>query len=290
MPFSFKPTQVGEVAQAEPIIPPSAPISTTNIPPKTNEFVQNANGNQIPISNKTTNPVPTFATQNRIVVPVQLGAMPLTDRNESDKISIFRIILYVILGAFIFSAIILFSYQRYLISNIDTQKKNLDEKDNIISSIDLEQMRDFSNRIKVVSQVLNEHTSVNTAFIILEKSIENQITYKSFELTKNIINKNYDLKITGISPSYRTLAQQIDVFNSSEFKKDYISNVDYDNPTLDSFGKINFTIKLAVLILGKLPENVFPKPKEVSDIIETGTTTAQKATSTEMIKASTTPN
>lgn len=270
MPFSFKPTQAEQNVKADV-----------------------AEATTVPVNAPAPVPVPVFSTNtNRIQVPPSpIGGMPLNEREEPEKISFFRIILYVILGILVFLAIALFGYQRYLISSIDTQKKNLDDKDSTVGSINLEQMRSLSNRIKVVSQILNEHTSVNTALILLERSVENPITYKSFELTKSTLNKNYDLKITGTAPSYRSIAQQIDILNSEEFKKDYISNIDYDNPSLDvATGKINFSLKMAVLIQGKLPENVFPKSKELSNIGETGTTTIPNGTSTEMIKASTTPN
>jgi len=265
MPFSFKPTQAEPNVKAEAEVKVATPATVT---------------------------VPVFSTNaNRIQVPPSpIGGMPLNEREETPKISFFRILLYVILGILVFTAVALFGYQRYLISSIDSQKKDLDEKDNTVGSINLEQMRSLSNRIKVVSQILNEHTSVNTAFIILEKSIENPITYKSFELTKNILTKNYDLKITGTAPSYKSIAQQIDTFDRDEFK-DYISAIDYDNPSLDTAsGRINFSLKMTVLILGKLPENVLPKSKEIVDIPKTGTTTIPNATSSVPIKASTTPN
>ena len=55
-------------------------------------------------------------------------------------------------------------------------------------------------------------------------------------------------------------------------------------------GRINFSLKMAVLILGKLPEDSFPKSKEIVDVETTGTTTIPNATSSVPIKASTTPN
>ena len=275
MPFSFKPTQVGQIGQVEPTIPEPAPIST----PETSEPVPSASVNQTISS--TPNPVPTFATQNRIVAPIPLGSMPLTDRDETKKIGIFQIVLYVIFGIMVLTTVSLFGYQYYLNGSIADQKKILDDKDSSLVGIKLEEMRALSNRIKVVSQVLSEHTSVRTAFLILEKSIENPVTYKSFDLKKNSINKSYDLKVSAVAPSYKAVAQQLDTLNSNEFSKNYISSVSYDSLNLDQTGKVNFNLLMNVLILGKLPESLFLNPKVVEvTATTTATSTLQVATST----------
>lgn len=275
MPFSFKPTQVGQVGQAEPIIPESAPISTSQMDETT------SSGNIKETPSTPSNPVPTFATQNRIVAPIPLGSMPLTDREETKKIGIFQIVLYVIFGVMVLTTISLFGYQYYLNGSIADQKKILDDKDSSLVGIKLDEMRALSNRIKVVSQVLSEHTSVRAAFLILEKSIENPVTYKSFDLKKNPINKSYDLKVSAVAPSYKAVAQQLDTLNSNEFSKDYISSVSYDSLNLDLTGKVNFNLIMNVLILGKLPESLFLNPK-VAEIpaATTATSTTQVSTST----------
>lgn len=277
MPFSFKPTQSGENIQTEKTETSSIPLINTK------------------------------ADANAIQPIMPLGTMNLGDRIEKMKIGWFQLILYMILGFLIFLAVVLFGYRQYLISKIDGQKKVLEDQDKTLGEMNLEQIKALSNRIKVVSQTLNEHTSVSTAFRILEKSIENPVTYKGFELTKNNINKNYDLKVFAVAPSYRSIAQQIDTFYSDEYKKDYVPAISYDNISLDNSGEINFTLKMAFLIQGKLPENVLstettPTIPETGILIPVATSTPVTsfasstvvnpltATSTRKITASTTPN
>lgn len=270
MPFSFKPTQTGEVAPTNTNVVPS--ISSPNI--------------------NTTQP------------PIPLGSMPLNDRvEEESKIGLLQTILYVIFGITIFITVILFGYRQYLLSRIETQKKSLSDQDETLGTINLVDMRALSNRIKVVSQVLNEHTSVSTAFLILEKSIENPVTYKSFDLKRNLSNKNYDLKVNATAPSYKAVAQQVDTLKSSEFSKDFISKVTYDGLSLDTTGNVNFSLSMSVLILGKLPESaetILNKLKKSDSALATSTTTATsttvatttlvRATSTRPLSASTTPH
>lgn len=266
MPFSFKPTQTGEVT----------PTTDTNV------------------LTSTTSP-----SINTNPAPIPLGGMPLSNRVETEsKISLFQIILYVIFGITVFITIVLFGYRQYLLSRIESQKKSLSDQDATLGTINLLDMRALSNRIKVVSQVLSEHTSVSTAFLILEKSIENPVTYKSFDLKRNLSNKNYDLKVNATAPSYKAVAQQVDTLTSSEFSKDFIPKVSYDGLSLDSIGNVNFNLSMSVLILGKLPESMeagLTNSKNTDNLltastsISTSTSALLISTSTEPLSASTTP-
>lgn len=246
MSFSFKPAQVGGEVQGDSANPSS--VSTSS--------------------------------------PISLGSMPLSGRvdSESGK-SIIQIVLYFIFGALIVVSVLLFAYQRYLISRIESQKQVLDEEDKALGALDLESMRALSNRMKVVSQVLNEHTSVSTAFLILEKSIENPVTYTKFSLTRNESAKGYDLQLGAIAPSYKAVAQQLDTLNSADYKKDFIPKFTYDGLTLSDGGNVNFNLKMSVLIQGKLPESIFPSLTPANDTVPTET-----ASSSETVTSSTTPN
>ena len=219
MSFSFKPAQVGGEVQGDSVNSPS--VSTPN--------------------------------------SISLGSMPLGGRidSESGK-SIIQVALYVIFGVSIIIAVLLFAYQRYLVSRIESQKQVLDESDKALGALNLEGMRALSNRMKVVNQVLNEHASVSTAFLILEKSIEHPITYTKFSLTRNETAKGYDLILGAVAPSYKAVAQQLDTLNSTEYKKDFIPKLVYDGLSLGDGGTINFNLKMPILIQGKLPESIFP--------------------------------
>lgn len=266
MSFSFKPSQVGEATQTDANNP--APISSGPV----------------------------------IQASVPLGEMPFKDRvNVENKIGLFQLVLYIILGLTVLITVTLFGYRQYLLSSIETQKKALDEKDASLGTIDLEKMRALSNRIKVVNQVLNEHASVRTAFTILEKSINDTVTYKGFDLKRNLKTKNYDLKVGATASSYKAMAQQLDTINNDKDIKSLISKVTYDGPTLDTMGNVNFSLTMAILIQGKLPESIFSDTKtdtvnnslgDVSNIVTSTTTIVQnnlsnKSTTTNMVSTST---
>ncbi len=274
MPFSFKPTQTGESPQTD--VSNTAPVLAT--PPTATGQDQN-----------TITPPTQFATHSN----VPLGSMPLNERiDDSKKISLFQIFIYAILAVCVIVTAGLFGYQNYLNSKIESQKKILDEKDKTLGVINLVEMKALSNRMKVVNQVLSEHASVRSAFLILEKSIEDPVTYKSFDLKKSTTGNSYDLKVGAVASSYKAVAQQLDTLNSDEFNKKFISNVKYDGVSLDSVGKVNFSISMNVFISGKLPESLFIDSKKINNTEDTssqGTSTIEVASSTSKVSTSTIP-
>ncbi len=251
MSFSFKPTNVGGEAQE---------------------------------SVNTSSPVKSPAS-------VPLGSMPLSYRADgTHEKSIFQIVLYVVFGVLILITVLLFAYQKYLVSRIDSQEQVLDETEKALGALDLEAMRSLSDRMKVVNQVLNEHVSVSSAFLILEKSIEHPVTYTKFSLIKGDGNKGYELQLGAIAPSYKAVAQQLDTLKSDAYKKDFIPKISFDALSLDPNGKVNFNLKMAILIQGKLPESIFPSLSDSSIEATEATQDSQNLIGESGIVSTTTPN
>lgn len=241
MSFSFKPTQVGQDVQAA-----NAPL----------------------VSSATPQSVP-------------LGGMPLSGRSGGQgTMGIIQIALYIIFGIMLLLTLALFSYQRYLISRIEAQKQVLDEADTSLGALNLEGMRSLSNRMRAINQVLNEHVSVSTAFLILEDSIERPITYTKFSLAKNATGKGYDLQLAAIAPSYKAITQQLDTLKSDTYSKDYIPTVSYDSLAVDGEGNVTFNLKMPIRIEGKLPEAVFTAITSNSSALQAKVNATSTATTT----------
>lgn len=245
--------------------------------------------NQVDSTQNTAQSV--FSTSAQASIPI--GGAPLSNRVDGlQKKNILQIILYILCGLMVFVTVSLFVYQRYLISRIASQKQVLDEEDKALGGLNLEGMRALSNRMKVVNQALNEHSSVNTAFLILEKSIENPVTYTRFGLTKGEGNKGYELQLGVSAPSYKAVAQQLDTLKGDIYKKDFIPNITFDGLVLDSTGKINLNFRMPILIQGKLPESVLPSLSSMINNftnVNTNINVLNNATSSDNV-ASTTPN
>ena len=124
-------------------------------------------------------------------------------------------------------------------------------------------MSKLSNRIKFISQLINTHPSINSSFRILEDSVENPVTYNRFDFHYEESKKTYVLQLGASAPDYRSVVQQMDTFKNSPWNK-YISGVTIDGLHPDDTGKVTFSLKLPIMIIGIMPE----------DLVLTATTTA----------------
>lgn len=241
MSFSFKPNQPASQPQA-----PSAPAPAAAVP---------------------------------AAAPIKVGGMPLMDREE-HKIGTVKLLLIGVFSLLILVTVLLFAYQRYLVSRIESQKLALAEADKELGKLNLEAMRDLSNRMKVVKQVLAEHASVSTAFLLLEESIEHPVTYTRFDLTRmSGAQGGYELKLGATASSYKAVAQQLDTLKSETYKQ-FVPSVKYDGLSLDESGNVNFNLSMPILIQGKLPESVLVKTVEVVSDLPAASSTPTAATTT----------
>lgn len=221
MPFSFKPelSQGGEVAQAGAPQGAAAPTSTP----------QASFGGQ--------------STQN------------LMARASEEGKSFFQMLLFFVFGASVLLALGLVGYKYYLSSQIEAKKATLASYESRLATLPLEEMRKLSNKIKLINQLVKEHPSVNVAFRIIEDSVENHVTYNRFELRYDTTAKAYSLQLAGVAPDYRGVAQQVDTLKRKPYTT-YIPSVIVEGLTPDDLGRINFTMKLPISIMGLLPEGV----------------------------------
>lgn len=176
-------------------------------------------------------------------------------REGSHRRGMIQTTLFIACVGSILIAIGLFAYSSYLNSQVDAKKATLASYESRLGSLPLEDMRRLSNRINIINQLIQQHPSTNVAFRIIEDSVENQVTYKGFELRYNDQGKNYFLQLRAVAPDYKSVAQQIDTFNRKPYTT-YIQNVSVEGLQLDDTGKVGFTLKMPIAITGLLPENI----------------------------------
>lgn len=222
MPFSFKPNQEAEGGD---VTPP--PVMSS----------------------------PTAPSQG--VSPTPFGSIPLAERVDPEKTGILELVLYGVFSIAVVVALLLAGYQYYLNSQVDSKRDALALYETKLGGLPLEDMRNVSDRIKVINQILQRHASVSTAFRVLEDSIEHPITYTRFSLNFNPTTKSYDLQVSAVAPNYRSIVQQLDTFNKSDTYKEFIPSVAYDGVNLDVMtGKVSVNFKMPIRIEGKLPETL----------------------------------
>lgn len=179
----------------------------------------------------------------------------LMSRIGSDRNSIIDFISKAILVVAAIIAAGMLGYYFYIHSSVESKKAKILEYETKLGAFPLEEMRHFSNRLKFVNQLIKEHPSVNAAFRLLEESVEDSITYSSFEFGYDEGGKVPTVSIDGIAPDYKALAQQIDILKVKPYTS-YISNVALQNLEPNDKGTILFRLAMAVDVKGVLPEEL----------------------------------
>lgn len=187
--------------------------------------------------------------------PSAFSAEAIGTRIKETKGGIFSFISYMVFGVAVTVTVVLYGYNLQLASQVNGLKEQLDGYNASLAGMPLVEMEKLSNRIRFVGQLVNGHASVNTAFRILEETVENQVLYSRFDLRSDPATNRYEVSIAALAPDYRSVAQQLDTLKVKPYTK-YIQSTNLVNVNPDDKGKINFSMKLILAIRGSLPEEV----------------------------------
>ncbi len=246
----------------------------------------------MPFSFKPEISTPTDAPLNGTSLPSPtLSGSPssMMARASQEGRSLFQLVLMFAAGMSVLISVGMFGYLYYLSSQVEAKKAKLASYEAQLGSLPLEDMRKLSNRIKLLNQLVKTHPSVNVAFRIVEDSVENQVTYNKFELGYNETTKSYQLSLSGVAPDYKGVAQQIDTFNRKPYTT-YIPSIAVDGLAPDANGKISFSARMPIMVVGLLPEDVNlsegAAERVASSTVEAEVGAPFEATTTETMKPS----
>lgn len=205
------------------------------------------------------------------------------ERTKEQGKSFFEIALFVVFGGLILVLIGLFGYKYYLSSQVEAKKAALASYEAKLEGMPIDDMRKLSNRLKVINQLVKEHPSVNVAFLIVEASIENMITFSKFDLHYSENSKSYQLGLAGLAPDYRSIAQQMDTYARKPYST-YMSKVKVEGLHPDPTGQIAFSFTMPISVTGVIPEtfSLIDGAAENSAFLyqDTATATTSPATTT----------
>jgi hypothetical protein len=109
-------------------------------------------------------------------------------------------------------------------------------------------------QLKYVNNFTKNYSYSETIFVILGKTIENNVQYNSFKYNKDK-NGIINLEISGAADSYKALAQQMNTYYAKEQQK-FFKNLKLKGFSLDKrTGKISFVIVTNLSSIGVLPDS-----------------------------------
>lgn len=229
------------------------------------------------------------------------GDFSYANRNNGDdsSVNVLQIFLIGIAGVMCLVAIGIFVWSKSLSSSIASDKAQLEKTQDELSNTQMNGNRSFTSKLHAVKILIDTHPFITNIFEVLQNSTESGVYYNKFDTHKDSSSDNYILEVSGVSPNYTTLIQQIDVLKKDKTFLSYFPNTEIGDFKPNDKGSINFTIKIKSQISGikeRLPIDVvndLSKGRTEANnipLVENNTATTSVDTSfTDQVPATATP-
>ena len=106
---------------------------------------------------------------------------------------------------------LVFGYEPYLNSQIQSEDKELDQLAQTVSKEDREKFTQFYSQLVNLQNLLGNHIAASKAFPILERITSHKVYYRSVDLKI----PERQLELDGIAESYEVLGEQLESFNQA---------------------------------------------------------------------------
>ncbi len=223
---------------------------------------------------------PEAVASNVQQTPVQKSPILFIQQIGQEKTvnSYLQLLLILINILFIAAAVILFIYNFYLGSSVQSKKDELASKEVMFKDYPITEMKAVSSKATLLNQLLQGYVSVRSPLKFLENVVENQVVFDKFILSKGP-SGGYIARFSAITSDYPSLIQQLGALNLTEYSKVA------PTPKLDRFSEekdntlLVVDITTPVFVQGVLPDDVVFIPASSSTTPRTSSTTIPVGTS-----------
>lgn len=167
------------------------------------------------------------------------------------------ILPFIFIGAIVGMMVVNSSLDR----QVQAKKQELAALDGKVAKLPMKDIRDMSNRLRVVSAVVKNEPFITTFFKFLEYSIEDDVLFKKTDLSSVNISgvDTYAVSIDSEAKSYAAVVNQLDTIRNRDPYRQFFSDVKMQNLSVDKKGLISFKIAANMNIKNLLPEDVESK-------------------------------
>jgi len=157
--------------------------------------------------------------------------------------SIFTMLAIILLVIVSISSVAFFIYKSYLIKQKDSLSAVLLKARSTFDQSTIDELELFDKRSSTAKNLLDHHIVFSPTFKLLANLTIPTIQYTRFNLAVNR-NKDYEVRLSGISKDYKSIALQSDVLNST--KNNYFKNVIFSNLTKDKKNYVTFDLEFTI--------------------------------------------
>jgi len=170
---------------------------------------------------------------------------PISTINTTVKTpkSIFTTLAIILLIIVSIASVGFFIYKSYLIKQKDSLSAILLKVRGTFDQGTINELELFDKRSSIAKNLLDNHTVFSPTFKLLGNLTIPTIQYTKFNLAVNK-NKDYEVRLSGISKDYKSIALQSDVFNGN--KNNYFKNVVFSNLTKNKKNYVTFNLEFTI--------------------------------------------
>ncbi|MEN9552196.1 MAG: hypothetical protein RI935_573 [Candidatus Parcubacteria bacterium] len=165
-----------------------------------------------------------------------------------------QIIAGTLFAVSIIATLVSFGYMKYLETVLESKRAEIQDKETTLKEYPYALMREEYAKLKLLEGLLKEYAAARTPLLLLEKVVENEVTFSNFSLNRDV-NGKYTIQLTALTNNYKAVVQQLDALRLTEFTKvvsgQKVDKIDENSQS--KLGKIKLEISAPVAIQGILP-------------------------------------
>jgi hypothetical protein len=160
--------------------------------------------------------------------------------------------IFLIVGGIFF----LLSVNSSLQKEVAVKSAQLAAEDAKVVKVPMKDIKQLSDRIKIVTQVIKGQPFITTFLKALEYGVEDDVVFSKADLAAENLGgvERFSGRIEASAASYGAVLNQIQTLQTEDPYKKFFSDVKISNIGVDKKGRVSFSIVLTAVIKGVTPE------------------------------------
>lgn len=133
-------------------------------------------------------------------------------------------------------------------SNTSYEQSIIRAKERFDAGLPVKTLEQFDMRLRAANDILKKHKAFDQFFGILEKITLKNVQFTSFSFKEGDGGKKGEIKLTGVGPDYKTVAEQSEQFSNDPDARRYFTDIIFSNLNVDKTNKgvVNFDVTFGV--------------------------------------------
>lgn len=160
---------------------------------------------------------------------------------SKGRINAFMLVAGIVFTMTLLGSMGVFLYERYLVSNLASQKESLERARDAFEPRLIEELAKVDTRLDVAGSLLDGHVTISPFFELLGRLTLKTVRFEEFEFTRGV-DGLVEVRMKGVAESYRSIALQSELFGDDE----NIQSPVFSDFKLDELGNVQFSVILSV--------------------------------------------